>query len=100
MATMTRRNFVGTSVSAASLAVLGQSRLVTAAGESLPRDAAVVNAQANEGLVIGIGVDPQTLDPRRTEVTEAFALSHAINEESLFRDEAGSVIPYLAASWE
>ena len=100
MGTMTRRTFVGTSVSAASLAVLAQSRIVTATGESLPRDAAIVNMQAPEGLVIGIGVDPQTLDPRRTEVTEALPLTHVINEESLFRDEEGTVVPYLAASWE
>ena len=38
MATMTRRTFVGTSASAAGLAVLSQSRIVSATGESLPHD--------------------------------------------------------------
>jgi peptide/nickel transport system substrate-binding protein len=51
-------------------------------------------------VIIGIGVDPQTFDPRRTEVTEAFSLTHVINEESLFRDDKGTVIPYLATSWD
>ena len=80
---------------------LAQSRIVTATGESLPREPPRHTCKLpNLARIIGIGVDPQTLDPRRTEVTEAFALTHVINEESLFRDEEGTVVPYLAASWE
>ena len=33
-------------------------------------------------------------------MTEALSLTHVINEESLFRDEEGTVVPSLAASWE
>jgi peptide/nickel transport system substrate-binding protein len=101
MSSITRRTFVGVSASAASLAVLGQVQTAAASGEGSPTETLAVSSQSGSGaLAIGIGVDPQTLDPRQTQVTEALSLTHAINEETLFRDVEGAIIPYLAESWE
>ena len=107
--TVSRRTLLGAG-SAVSLALLNQrssgKALAAAsapAADSFQKEgvsAAVRPQAATQQVVIGIGPDPQTLDPRRTEVSEALSLTHAINEESLFRDEEGTTVPYLAESWE
>ena len=103
MDTVSRRALLGVA-SSISLVLLNQSR----SAKALTRENSLAEgfnvatqAQAErQQVIIAIGPDPQTLDPRRTEVTEALSLTHVINEESLFRDEEGTVIPSLAASWE
>jgi peptide/nickel transport system substrate-binding protein len=107
--TISRRTLLGAG-SALSLALLGQrdagkaltvehaAFAGTSHAESV-RSSAFAQAESQQ-VVIAIGPDPQTLDPRRTEVTEALTLTHVINEESLFRGDKGTTIPYLATSWE
>jgi peptide/nickel transport system substrate-binding protein len=106
VATVSRRTFLGVG-SAVSLALLnyrgsGQASTLES-GRGLLSERAETAARVQETtqqVVIAIGPDPLTLDPRRTEVSEALSLTHVINEETLFRDVEGAVIPYLAESWE
>ena len=101
--TVSRRALLGVA-SSIILVVLSQSRTAKALTlENSPQESFSAAPRAlaeRQQVIIAIGPDPQTLDPRRTEVTEALSLTHVINEESLFRDEKGTVIPSLAASWE
>jgi peptide/nickel transport system substrate-binding protein len=88
MMQVTRRKLLKIGTAAAVTSFLGERSRIRA------------EAAAPADVVIGIGVDPVTLDPRQTQVTEAFSLTHVINEEPLFRDDGGNVVPYLCDSWK
>jgi peptide/nickel transport system substrate-binding protein len=100
MGTLSRRKFVGAGLATVGLATLSASQAGAERGAGPAGAVEALHQAAAQNIVIGIGVDPISLDPRQTAVTEATSLTHAVNEELLFRDDAGTTIPYLAKSWE
>ena len=58
MATLSRRNFVGTGTAAAGLAIYSHSRIARAAGESQWQPVTQHDAQSASGsVIVGIRVD-------------------------------------------
>ena len=100
---LSRREFMSIAAGAAGLAALSACVPIQAPAPVQPAPAGVEPATApatKKEIVIALGADPVTLDPRRTEITTAFSLTHPVTEEVVFRDLGGNVIPWLADSWE
>ncbi len=78
----------------------------TTAPQESPTEAAPTSAPTEVPSLVGgtlvytLSFEPDSLDPQKTQMGDAFTVNSFMNSSLVPKDAQGNIVPYLATSWD